>query len=461
MNPTPDSYPLFVLATGLVIVVGGIAWLRLHAFVALITAALVVSLMAPGEWADKVPRVAEAFGSTAAGIGIVIALAAVIGMAMTASGAADRIVRAFLGLLGETRGATALMASGFTLAIPVFFDTVFFLLVPLVRSMYRRTRNRYLLYLLATATCAVAHALIPPTPGPLVIAGNLGVDIGVMMLAGVVVALPAAVAGMGFAAWADRRIAVTVPEAALEAPTDIATNDDGLPGLLVSVTPIVLPVVLIATQTIVSALGLFTEATGTALVLSRAITVLGNPQVALLVSAAIAVRVYWSHCRPGTQALSHGIGEALMAAGVIVLITCAGGAFGGALRAAELAPAIQGLVGESATSGIGVLLLAFGMASLLKFAQGSSTAAMIVTSAMFAAMLDPASLDFHPVYVATAIGSGSLVGSWMNDSGFWIFARMGGLTEIEALKTWTPLLAVLGAVSMMATLLLAVVYPGL
>jgi H+/gluconate symporter-like permease len=148
-----------------------------------------------------------------------------------------------------------------------------------------------------------------------------------------------------------------------------------------------------------------------------------------------------------------------MAGGVIVLITCAGGAFGASLSHAGLAPAIQNLAGESAAGGIGLLLLAGGIASLLKFAQGSSTAAMIVTSAMFAAMIDTGSLAFHPVYVATAIGSGSLIGSWMNDSGFWIFAKMGGLTELETLQTWTPLLAIMGVIGMLMTLFLAAMLP--
>ncbi len=181
--------------------------------------------------------------------------------------------------------------------------------------------------------------------------------------------------------------------------------------------------------------------------------------MALLIAAFIALYTYWRQRRPTAEQVADAIGEALMAAGVIVLITCAGGAFGGALKAAQLAPAIQALAGDSAAGGTGLLLLAFGVAALIKFAQGSSTAAMIVTSAMLAAMIDPATLGFHPVYVATAIGSGSLIGSWMNDSGFWIFARMGGLTEIETLKTWTPLLVLLGTVSMAMTLLLATVLP--
>lgn len=448
-------YPLLVLGAGLLVVVGGIAVLRIHAFLALIAAATVVSLLAPGAWDDKIPRVAEAFGSTAAGVGIVIALAAIIGMAMTASGAADRVVQMFLGLLGEKRGGTALLASGFTLAIPVFFDTVFFLLIPLVRSMYRRTGGHYLKYLIAAAACAVAHALIPPTPGPLIIAGTLGVDIGVMMLIGIIVAIPAAAASLVFAAWADKRIPIDAAVALESAGATDLRPPDRLPTLGLALAPIVVPVALIALRTIFTV----RQQDGAAGTLVNLLEVLGNPQMALLIAAIIALWTWRYQCRPTMHEMSDGVAEALMAAGVIVLITCAGGAFGGALRSAELAPAIESLAGESGGSGMGLLLLSFGMAALIKFAQGSSTAAMIVTSAMLAAMIDPAQLAYHPVYVATAIGSGSLVGSWMNDSGFWIFARMGGLTELQTLRTWTPLLALLGTVSMLTTLILAIALP--
>src|SRR5690606_12570530 len=121
--------------------------------------------------------------------------------------------------------------------------------------------------------------------------------------------------------------------------------------------------------------------------------------------------------------------------------------------------AIARSFGDSTSSGGGLLWLAFGIASLLKFAQGSCTAAMIVASGMIAAMVGGLSLPYHPVYLATAIGSGSLVGSWMNDSGFWIFAKMGGLSELQTLQTWSPLLALLGIVGMAMTLLLATVMP--
>src|SRR5256714_12879970 len=205
-------HPMLILLVGMATILAGILGLRLNAFLALITAAIVVSLLAPGEPAVKIARVAEGFGRTAGTIGIVIALAAVAGQAMMDSGAADRIVRAFIGLLGEQRSATALCATGYVLSIPVFFDTVFYLLVPLARSGYARTNRYYLKYLLAIAAGAGAtHTLVPPTPGPLAVAGTLGVDLGTMVLVGLAVALPAGGAGLVVTGWVARRMPVDPP----------------------------------------------------------------------------------------------------------------------------------------------------------------------------------------------------------------------------------------------------------
>src|SRR6058998_3369864 len=244
-------HPLLILLVGMTTILAGILGLRLNAFLGLITAAIVVSLLAPGEPAVKIARVAEGFGRTAGTIGIVIALAAIAGKAMMDSGAADRIVRAFIALLGEQRSATALCATGYVLSIPVFFDTVFYLLVPLARSGYTRTNRYYLKYLLAIAAGAGAtHTLVPPTPGPLAVAGTLGVDLGTMVLVGLVVALPAAGVGLLFAGWVDRRMPV-VPRApaapALRGSAAAATQP--LPGLVPSLLPIILPVLLISSHT--------------------------------------------------------------------------------------------------------------------------------------------------------------------------------------------------------------------
>jgi gluconate:H+ symporter, GntP family len=443
-------------------VVGVIVVLRLNAFLALIGAAILVSLLAPGEAAIKIARVAEAFGRTAGSIGIVIALAALIGKAMMDSGAADRIVRGLLDVLGIKRASTAMMSGGLVLAIPVFFDTVFYLLIPLARSMYTRTGRNYLKYIMAIAAGgAAAHNLIPPTPGPLVVAGTLGVDLGTMLLVGGAVAIPAASIGLLFSGWMDRRMPIPLRTEAGGVPEMERVRPVAEPSLLMSVLPIALPVILISANTIVMSMADGEGATGYAGTLAPYTAVVGHPSFALLIAAAITMWTYHRQLRPSRDQMSSMVETALMSAGVIILITSAGGAFGGMLQAAEVGPAIQALFGGGAQgSALVFLLMAFGITSLLKIAQGSSTVAMITAASMLAAMIGGAgTLPFHPVYVATAISSGAMVGSWMNDSGFWIFAKMGGLTEAEALMTWTPLLALMGVVSMIMTLGLALVLP--
>jgi len=605
--------PLLILAVGVAIVLGMIIVFRINAFVALITAAMVVSILAPGEVGAKIGRVADAFGRSAGAIGIVIALAAIIGQCMMDSGAADRIVRTFLKILGEKRAPLALMGSGFVLAVPVFFDTVFYLLVPLARSLHRRTSKNYLLYILAiSAGGAITHTLVPPTPGPLLMASTLGVDIGLMILVGAMIAFPAALAGIGFSLWADRTMDIPMRQSGSQ-PDPEPLEESQLPSLLAALSPILLPVVLISCNTVVETLadaerpgqlateditdwsalssGLTGSPAGTIILaeletvgvdgvsaapddseqaavvaglnrvlanrklyprqlpadkeqhpeyfaaqqafdaalpsdweadqaihddsverpgaaqarefyhlqaalgartkpvviehmnrllleaifptviqvhqwntsmrrLSRWTALAGNANLALLLAMAAALLVYVKQRKPTRDEMSASVESALMSGGAIILITAAGGAFGGMLDVARVGPAIQGMFDtQGSGEGLFYLFLGFGMAALLKVAQGSSTTAMIVVSGMLAPTVADVTLPYNAVYLATAIGAGSLVGSWMNDSGFWIVAKMSGLTEAEALKTWTPLLLVLGVTSMAATVALAMLLP--
>jgi GntP family gluconate:H+ symporter len=242
------------LAAGVATVLGLIIVLKVNAFIALISAAIVVSLLAGGPLATKISRVAEAFGSAAGNIGIVIALAAVIGTCLLDSGATDRIVRAFLALLGEKRSPIALMGSGFVLAVPVFFDTVFYLLVPLARSLFRTTQKDYLKYILAIAAgAAITHTLVPPTPGPLVMATTLGIDVGVMIGIGALVALPEAAAGLIFASIANRLMPIPMRQVG-NRPERPPIKDEDLPPLWMAVLPVVLPVLLISTNTVMDTL---------------------------------------------------------------------------------------------------------------------------------------------------------------------------------------------------------------
>lgn len=456
-----DVHPLLILAIGVALVVGAIVVVRLNAFLALIGAAMVVSVLAPGPLDQKVTRVAEAFGTTAGSIAIAIGMAAIIGQCMLESGAADRVVRAFLGLLGEARGGAALAGSGFVLAIPVFFDTVFYLLIPLARAMYRRTGRHYLRYVMAVVAGAViTHTLVPPTPGPLVVADTLGVDLGTMIVMGVAVGTPATIVGLAFSRWLDRRMPVPMRPMTGVSEEAVPMPDAMLPGLVPSLLPIVLPVALISTHTIVSRLAAG-AADGSPLLAARQWTALiGNPNLALMVSAGLALAVYVRRRQADRAQTARMIEGALMSAGIIILITAGGGAFGAMLRAAQIGPAIHDLfAGRPLGADLTLLVLAFFISSLLKFAQGSSTVAMITAAGMIAAMIDPATLSFNVVYLALAIGAGSLVGSWMNDSGFWIYCKMGVITEREALRSWTVLLVVLGVTAMAVTMVLAALLP--
>jgi GntP family gluconate:H+ symporter len=443
--------PIVILIIGVALLIAMMLVLRLNAFVALITSAMVVSLLSPGEFADKITRVGQAFGGVAGGIGIVIAMAAIIGKCMMDSGAADRIVRSFLRLLGEKRAPTALMLSGFVLSVPVFFDTVFYLLVPLARSLWSRTRKNYVLYLTAiVAGAAITHTLVPPTPGPLFMANELNVDVGLMMILGLLIGLPTAALGVVVCKIINRRMDIPMrPYAGQAEPEPL--DDDQLPSFWISFAPIALPVILISLNTI-------TKALGVGGLTAQIAAVLGHRDLALLLAAAVAMYVLVRKRKLSFKELAARSETALMSGGMIILITAAGGAFGKMLHEAGIKDLLEQWLGVQ--GGLVILLMAFAVAVMMKFAQGSGTVSMITTVTIFAAMgVSHDMLGCNLVYLAMAIGSGSLVGDWMNNSGFWIFARMGGLTEIETLKSWTILTAALGVIGLGFTLLLAYVMP--
>ncbi|HUT93560.1 MAG TPA: SLC13 family permease [Thermoguttaceae bacterium] len=457
--------PLVILLIGVVVVVGMIIVLRVNAFIALITAAMVVSLLSAGELGEKISRVADAFGGAAAKIGIVIALAAVIGKCLMDSGAADRIVRSFLKLLGEKRSSWALMGSGFVLSIPVFFDTVFYLLVPLARSLWRSTRRNYVLYVTAIGCgAAITHTLVPPTPGPLIMAEFLHIKLGVMIMMGVLVGLPTAVVGLFVCRAMNRVYDIPMrPYSGETEPDPLA--DEELPPLWLSLLPIVLPVILICTNTVTETL--LSESTIAAMKSGRVFdwlgwtAIFGDPNMALLLSAAVAMVTLVRYRRLSLKDLGKTTETALMSGGVIILITAGGGAFGAMLQQSGVKEYIEGSINlQGGNLGIVMLLASFGIAAVLKIAQGSSTVAMIAGSSMIAAMgLSSQDLGFDVVYLALAIGNGSLVGSWMNDSGFWIFARMSGFTEVETLKLWTVLLVIVALAGLGFTLFFAWLIP--
>jgi len=401
-------------------------------------------------------RVASAFGRTCASIGILIAMAAIIGKCLLDSGAADRIVRFAMRIFGEPGAPLAFLTSGFLLGIPVFFDTVFYLMIPLGKALRLRTGRHYLLYVLTiVAGASMAHSLVPPTPGPLFVAGQLGVDLGVMILAGCAVGLFTSASGYLFAVLANRRYDLPLRESPDFSLSDLAALSQRptreLPPLWLSLSPIVLPVVLIAASTVLKSFAVTLP-----VAFQSTVDVLGNKNIALILAAAIALAMLLWQKRSSLKELSGSVQAALASGGVIILITAGGGAFGGALQQTSVAELI-----EKMPQGASLLLivLAFLVTTIVRTAQGSATVAMITAVGILSGLAESGQLGFHPVYLALAIGCGSKPIAWMNDSGFWVICKMSGMTEAEGLRFISPMSVVMGVVGLIVTLIGAAVFP--
>lgn len=445
-------WPFVVLLLGVAAVVLMITVWRFHPFVALILSAIFVGLISvdlPGTdgqhflvTAVELPMVE--FGIVAGKIAWVIALAAIIGTAMMESGAAERIVNFLLNTLGENRAALALLISGFILSIPVFFDTVFFLLIPLAIALALKTGRHFVLYVVAMGGgAAITHSLVPPTPGPLIMAETLQIDLGVTIMAGAALGLIPAMAAL----WMAKRLDVK-----LDIPVRVAeTNPVQLerePGLLVSFMPVVLPILLISLSSVVDVVAGATPGW---------IAFLGNKNIAMGLGTAIALWLWAKERKLSAGALWAASAKPLEIAGIIILITSAGGAFGAMIKHSGIGMAIETVTDYFH---IHYILLAWLIAAVMKTAQGSGTVSMITSaSIMYALIGTGADLPYHPIYILMSIGFGSLFISWMNDSGFWVVAKMSGFTEKEALQTWTTTLAVLALVGLVQVMLLAWLLP--
>lgn len=408
-------------------------------------------------------RLADEFGGTAGQIGILIAMASIIGKCLLVSGSADRIVRSTLAILGEGRAALSFIVSSFTLGIPVFFDTVFYLMIPLGKAMRLRTGRNYLLYVLTiTAGGTMAHSLVPPTPGPLFVAAELNVDIGLMMLGGIAVGIFTSGTGYFYAQWINRRVEIPLRESAEFSLTELQELADRpeseLPGLIPALVPILLPVILIAGNTVLRTV-LDDPGSGPIHQLFWLAAFLGNKNIALIIAAGLAIAVLLRNSNMTRDQLSDALQTALTGAGMIILITAAGGAFGGMLQQTGVGGRIKELADAYAISQLWVIPLAWSVTALVRTAQGSATVAMITAVGIVSGFADPSALGYHPLYIALAVGCGSKPLSWMNDSGFWVICKMSGMTEAETLKVLTPMTAVMGVVGLFVTVAGAALFP--
>lgn len=488
---SPTYWPFVVLVASVAFIIVGIGKLRLHPFIALILAALVAGLLAGkeawpvvnaggkevvyGPYLGVIELIAKGFGDTARGIAISIALASIIGLCLMESGAADKVVRRFLAFFGEKHAGWALLWSTYLLSVPIFFDTMFMLMAPLAKALRLRTGKDYMLYVLCVCCGGViTHSLTVPHPGPIAMVENLKVDVGFSILAGFLGGLAPAVVGFFVCVWLNRRMEVPLrdtPGSSLEELRKLVDKDErDLPGLLASLTPVILPILLISSASFFkvaadtaklgagwsqSVIGFFGGPDGFQAV-RHYVDFIGDKNIALGIGAIIALFLLARQRGYGMRSIEALMGPPIETAAVIILITSAGGAFGFMLRSVGVGDAIKAV---AAGSNLNLLVLAYAVAFVMRVAQGSATVAMLTTSAMIAPMLEGVALPFHTLYVFLVIGWGSMTCSWMNDSGFWVVSRLGGLTEREMLRSWTVMLTAVSLTGFVVTFLASKLLP--
>jgi Gnt-I system low-affinity gluconate transporter len=337
------------------------------------------------------------------------------------------------------------MATGFIVAIPVFFDVGFIILVPLVYALARDTGKSLLYYGIPLLTgLAVAHSFIPPTPGPIAVADILDADLGWVILFGFIVGLPAAViAGPLFGKYIGNKIQVGIPDYMdLDTPDEITEEPDSLPSFALISGIIAIPLVLILFNTLTEALvgrGVITEGWITGL-----FTFIGHPFVALILATLAAL--YWLGSRRGAtrERLSELSVKALKPAGIIILITGAGGVF----KQVLIDSGIGSMLADTmANLGLPVIVLAYLIAAVVRISQGSATVAMITAAGIVAPIIQEFALSApQTALIVLAIASGATILSHVNDSGFWLVNRYFGLSEQETLKSWSVMATIISVV---------------
>jgi GntP family gluconate:H+ symporter len=465
--PPPHTGGLLLLldgTPGLLTVAGiGIALLlfliikvRLQPFVALLAVSIAVGLLAglsvteifgTVQRSDAVSTIESGMGGILGHVAIIIGLGTMLGAILEVSGGAEVLASRLLHLFGERRAPLAMGLTGLIFGIPVFFDVGIFVLAPIVYAAAKRSGKSILLYCLPLlAGLSMTHAFLPPHPGPVAAAGLLHVQLGWVVLMGIVCGIPAVLAAWAYSAWIGKRIFVAVPqdmvEAAEEARRAVA-EEQRKAGVRPQEKPVPLATVLAIIGT---PLLLILAATFSSIALDPSagrsvLEFFGSPFVALTLALLLAyyllgVRRGWSRKSLETVSTS-----SLKPVGNILLVVGAGGVFGAVLKASGVA---QALSDTFHGVGLPVIVLSYLISLVLRVAQGSATVAIVTTAGIVAPLLTEGHhSQAFVALVIMAISAGSIFASHVNDGGFWMVAKYFGISERDTLRTWTVLESVL------------------
>lgn len=433
-----DSILLVAIGAGIAVLLILILKFRIQAFISLLIASIVVGIIAGMEPYAIIETIQQGMGSTLGFVAVVVGLGAMFGAILEHSGGAEAVAGFLLKRFKEKGTSWALMITGFLIAIPVFFDVAFIILVPMIYSIQRKSGKSLLLYgIPLLAGLAITHAFIPPTPGPVAVADILGADLGWVIVFGFIVGIPTAVvSGPLFAKYIARRIHINAPEL-IEAAQRENPNRPSV-GMIFAI--IGLPILLIVCNTV------FNSPLGESWVSNSVknwMKMIGHPFAALILANLIAW--YLLGIRRGTtrKVLQTLTEKSLGPAGIIILLTGAGGVFKQMLIETGAGDQMAVYFSEM---GLSTLIFAFIVAALVRMLQGSATVAMITAAGVTAPLLLGTTGEFEKALLVIAIAAGASILSHVNDSGFWLVSKYLGLTEKQTFRSWTMMTTILALV---------------
>lgn len=419
---------------------------KLHAFVSLLLVSLLVGIAAGMPLGDVIASIQNGMGGTLGFVAVVVGLGAMFGKMLEVSGGAERLAQTLVNKFGEDKAQWALVITGFIVAVPVFFDVGFIILVPIVYGLAKKTGRSLLYYgIPLLAGLAVTHSFIPPTPGPIAVANLIGAELGWVILFGVIAGIPAAIlAGPIFGKYIANKIHVTIPD--YMEFEEIDTSKE-LPSFKMIVSLISIPLVLILANTLSAVL--LEEGNS----IRTFLTFMGHPFVALTI-ATLLTFIFLGTRRGYTRDEVQEIAtKALEPAGIIILVTGAGGVF----KQVLIDSGVGDVLGEMmAGSPLPAIVLAFLIATVVRVAQGSATVSMVTAAGLITPLLEIQNITGAALgLIVIAIASGATVLSHVNDSGFWLVNRYFGLDVKDTLKSWTMMETIIGLTGFVVVFLIS------
>ena len=441
-----DTTRLVIAAIiGLALLLVLIIKFKVHAMLSILIGAIAIGLIAGMPFEEIVTAVDDGIGNTLKGIALLVGLGSMFGAILEASGGAQTLAVTMVKKFGDEKAAWALGITGLVISIPVFFDAGLIILIPLAFSLAKRTKKSSLFYAIPLlAGLAVGHAFIPPTPGPVLVATMLNVELGWVILVGVCCGFFALiVAGQVWGAVCGKKFYVPVPD-------QIANQEDidesKLPSFASVVTIIMIPLVLIILKSVA---GVVPALAGVAPLFNF----LGQPFAALLIATLAAMFILGTRHGYTMPELEKILTKSLEPTGLILLVTACGGVLRYILQYSGLGEIIGNAV---ASINLPIVIVAFLVAALVRICVGSATVAMTMAAGIVAAMPEIASLS--PMYLAcvvAAVAGGATVCSHFNDSGFWLVRSLIGLDEKTTLKTWTIMETLVGGTGFIVALIIS------